>query len=186
MFSLWTKPLDLMVVSAVTILLNTTHLQEIANQPGATRSFHIDTPDAIGLATQIEHNAPGAAIFEFGHPNSARRPRLAGGHQTLWGLHPEPGVDRRHPANLIMDLCDNLIAVHSVAPTRLDFFGTPRSLGLPSIILLSPGRPRGEIESLSIAQSPPFHPATVPVPRYETGPNLGEACAATSSQFRDS
>ena len=62
MFSLVDEPLDLMVVIGGFNSSNTTHLQEIAITRGI-RSFHIDTPDRIDVASNsVEHMPLGEAL----------------------------------------------------------------------------------------------------------------------------
>ena len=62
MFTLVDEPLDLMVVIGGFNSSNTTHLQEIAITRGI-RSFHIDTPDRIDVASNsVEHMPLGEAL----------------------------------------------------------------------------------------------------------------------------
>jgi 4-hydroxy-3-methylbut-2-enyl diphosphate reductase len=61
MFDLVNMPLDLMVVVGGYNSSNTTHLQEIAIDRGLA-SYHIDSPDRIGVGNRVEHKPLGQEL----------------------------------------------------------------------------------------------------------------------------
>ncbi len=75
MFDLVQMPLDLMVVVGGYNSSNTTHLQEIAIERGFA-SYHIDSPDCIGVGNRVEHKPLGQDL-------TVTEPWLPAGHITV-------------------------------------------------------------------------------------------------------